>query len=72
MHDDKTLAAARAAAARYMRSAGYEADADYIEAGRSDDSREVRIALELCRILQVAPPPPPTRYKGRRLVGEEC
>ena len=63
--------AARAAAAQYLRAQGYEADAAYAEAGQSDDTREVAIALALYKILYAAPSPP-TTYKGRRLVGEEC
>ncbi|WJT01123.1 hypothetical protein [Novosphingobium humi] len=71
MTEDKSLIAARAAAAQYLRAQGYGADAAYVEAGQSDDTREVQIALALHKILYVAPTPP-TKYKGRRLVGEEC
>ncbi|HZU64685.1 MAG TPA: hypothetical protein VFF98_13465 [Novosphingobium sp.] len=71
MSEDKPLIAARAAAAQYLRAQGYDADAAYVEAGQSDDTREVQIALAMHRILHVVPSPP-TRYKGRRLVGEEC
>jgi hypothetical protein len=71
MTQDKSLIAARAAAAQYLRAQGYHADADYVDAGQSDDSREVQIALAMHKILFVTPTPP-TRYKGRRLVGEEC
>ncbi len=65
------LEAARAAAARYMRQAGYPGEAELIEAGKGDDFSEVRIALALWDILNVRPSPPVMR-KGRRLVGEEC
>jgi len=71
MREDKSLAAARAAAAQYLRAQGYDADAAYVEAAQSDDSREVQIALAMHKILYVVPSPP-TQYKGRRLVGEEC
>jgi hypothetical protein len=44
--------------AQYLRAQGYGADADYVEAGQSDDSREVQIALAMHKILHVAPTPP--------------
>ncbi|MBB3957149.1 hypothetical protein [Novosphingobium sediminicola] len=67
----KSLIAARSPAARYLHAQSYGADADYVETGQSDDTREVQIALAMHKILYVAPTPP-TKYKGRRLVGEEC
>lgn len=54
----------------YLRAQDYGADADYVEAGPYD-TREVQIALAMHKILYVAHTPP-TKYKGRRLVGEEC
>ncbi len=65
------LVAARQAAAQYLRGRGYTADAQMVEAGEADDLREMEIALALVKILHVAPTPP-TRIKGRRIVGEEC
>lgn len=71
MSDETPLKIARTAAAKYFRNHGYAMDAMFVEAGRGDDLREVEIALALWKIMHVAQTPA-TRYKGWRLVAEEC
>jgi len=65
------LAAARAAAAEYLRAQGYAQEGALVAAGDGDDFLEVRIALSLWTIMNPASAPP-IRRNGRRLVGEEC
>lgn len=71
MKNDEGLAAAREAAAQYLRAEGYRSEADLVAGGLGDDFREVRIALALGKILG-KPSQPPTKQLGRRLAGEEC
>lgn len=73
MDNQAALAAARAAAARYLREQGYDREAQMAAGGKGDDFQEVRLAIALWHIMN--PPPaaaPPTRRHGRRIAGEEC
>lgn len=70
--NDAGLGAARAAAAQYLRSQGYEQEAGMVEQGDGDAFQEVRLALSLWRIMNPAPvQSPPTKRHGRRIAGEE-
>jgi hypothetical protein len=67
------IAAARAAAAEYLRSRGYGNEADIVSDGKGDDFQEVRIALALWDIMRPKPAAaPPATKNGRRIAGEEC
>ena len=70
---DPAIAAARAAAAKYLADGGYPREAEIVAAGRGDDFAEVRMALELYAIIkpEVTLPPRPAPMR-RRIAGEEC